>query len=42
MEIYSKREEIENYQELSNDYKLEEVPNTNHEEFNDNNIISKK
>ena len=27
---------------MSNDYKLEEVPNTNHEEFNENKIISKK
>ena len=27
---------------MSNDYKLEEVPNTNHEEFNYNKIISKK
>ena len=43
VEMFTKTE----YQELSNDnnsndYKLEEVPNTNHEEFNDNRIISKK
>ena len=43
----SRTDELEKSQDISNDnmsndYKLEEVPNTNHEEFNYNKIISKK
>ena len=43
-EIKNKTDESENISidNISNDYKLEEVPNTNHEEFNDNKVIFKK
>ena len=43
-EIKSKTDESENVSmdNISNDYKLEEVPNTNHEEFSENKVIFKK